>query len=539
MFQLWTTRDDRLRPDRRHTRLAAISSVGVVAGVTLLGFLFFRDREPDVVMGYLLGVVAMSAWFGYWPAILTALLSVAAFDFFFTLPYYSFRDIDERYLATYAMFVLVALVVSHLTERIRSESRAARRSELGTQRLYTFVQSLSTATSADDVIETARSHLRETFDGEAAILLLGPSGKVAVETESGCALDAPMRHRAREVLEGRDVQAARLAERTVEHMLPLRVSKRNLGILVVLPPANAVASRADSTALRLLDAFAAQTALAFERVRLAREAKLAHTEVLEQERLRNALLSSVSHDLRGPLALIKGAATALVDGTDTLSPARCREYLETISTEASSLNRLLGNLISMTSLEAGIMSARKECVPTEEVIGAALSRVEEALGERPVAVRVARDATDVMVDPVLFQQVLVNLLENAIKYSPAGTGIELEARRTIGSVEIDVADQGPGIPPGEEDKVFEKFHRASTSTDGMGLGLAICRGMVMVHGGTIRCENRPSGGARFVVTLPYDGDPSKGQCQGALEVIEGQSAASPSLPPLLSGTEPD
>jgi two-component system sensor histidine kinase KdpD len=338
----------------------------------------------------------------------------------------------------------------------------------------------------------------------------------------GSVLDAAIRHRITEVLAGRDVPAGRLAERTTEQILPLRVSLQTLGVLVVLPPANAVPI-ADSVTSGLLNAFAGQIALAFERARLAREAQKAQLDVLEQERLRNALLSSVSHDLRAPLAVVKGAATALLDGGDSLSPERRFEYLRTISQESSRLNRLLGNLIDMTSLEAGMLTACKDCVPSEEVIGAALGRLEESLGERRVEVRIAPEATMVSVDPVLFPQVLVNLVENAIKYAPGDSAIEIEARSTNGAVEIEVADRGPGIAAGEEQRIFEKFQRASTSTGGMGLGLTICRGIVAVHGGTIQCANRPGGGARFLVALPCSCDGSERKCGACTSSLEGSS----------------
>ncbi len=254
---------------------------------------------------------------------------------------------------------------------------------------------------------------------------------------------------------------------------------------------------------------------------------MAHSEALEQERLRNALLSSVSHDLRTPLALVKGAATALLEEGAAQSPTRRREYLETISEQSTGLNRLLGNLINMTSLEAGMMKARKESVPTEEVIGAALTCVESGLSDRHVTVHIAADATTVGIDPVLFQQVLVNLLENAIKHTPAGTAIEIGARRSNRSIEIEIADHGPGVPAGEEERIFARFQRGSGSTDGMGLGLTICRGIAAVHGGAIRCENSPGGGARFVVTLPELGDGTQSKAHGSAQALEGAEESIP------------
>jgi two-component system sensor histidine kinase KdpD len=480
----------------------------MVGLVTVTCRTLFFGRDPDVVMAYLFGVGVISAGFGYAAAVLTAFLSVAAFDFFFTLPYDSLRDVDERYLSTYAMMLVVALFISHRTHIIRKQTRAAQDSELAARELYVLSEKLSTARSAAEVVATARAHIRRVFGAEAVVLLVGPEGLGQVATGSGPEIDAAVRHRASEVLGGADIQPGRLAERTAEYVLPLGVTSRTFGVLVVLPPPSAVA-RGDPTAVKLLEAFAVPLALALDRIRSREEVDLAHAEVLAQERLRNALLSSVSHDLRGPLSVVQGAATALVDGGDALSPARRREYLRTISDQASGLNRLLGNLINMTSLDAGMVTARKEYVPTEEVIGAALSALEESLHDRSVKVRIEPEATMVWIDPVLFQQVLVNLLENAAKYSSADLPIEISAHGANAHVELHVEDRGPGVPAGEEERVFEKFHRATASAEGMGLGLTICRGIVTVHGGTIRCENRPGGGARFVVTLPDGGPPCR------------------------------
>jgi two-component system sensor histidine kinase KdpD len=245
-------------------------------------------------------------------------------------------------------------------------------------------------------------------------------------------------------------------------------------------------------------------ALAFERAQIAEDAQRALFDV-QKERLRNALLSSVSHDLRTPLAVVKGAVTALLDRNSELTASRRQEYLETISEEASRLNRLVRNLLDMTSLEAGALHARKEWQPLEEVLGVALNRMEEPLQNRPVRVAIAPDAALAPFDATLLEQVLVNLVENAVRYTPAGSPIDIRATREDGGVQVEIADRGPGIAPGQEERIFEKFKRAAPpTTGGMGLGLTICRGMIAVHGGTIWCENRPGGGASFRFLLPRD-----------------------------------
>jgi two-component system, OmpR family, sensor histidine kinase KdpD len=233
-----------------------------------------------------------------------------------------------------------------------------------------------------------------------------------------------------------------------------------------------------------------------------------HSEV-QTERLRNALLSSVSHDLRTPLSVVQGAATALLGGGMALSSARRHEYLQTISDEASRMNRLVRNLLDMTALQAGAVRVRKTWHPLEEVIGVALGRLEQAIGGRPVEVSISEDASLAAADETLLLQVLVNLVENATRYTPVDAPLRIAARRVQGGVEIAVSDSGPGVPMGEEEAIFEKFHRAVKTGAGMGLGLTICRGIVTAHGGRIWCENRPEGGASFRFVLPFDEEPPR------------------------------
>ncbi len=255
--------------------------------------------------------------------------------------------------------------------------------------------------------------------------------------------------------------------------------------------------------LHQLEAFASQTALAIERAQLAEEAERAQVRA-ETERLRNSLLSSVSHDLRTPLASITGAASTLLENETHLDAGTRRDLLESLHEEADRLNRLVQNLLEMTRLESGTLQLHTEWHPVEEVVGAALGRFGKALARRAVTTRVPADLPLVPMDDVLIEQVLINLLDNALKYTPAESPIEVSAEDGGGAVLIEVADRGPGLPAGEERRIFEKFHRAETapSQRGAGLGLAICRGIVHAHGGRIWAENRPGGGVSVRFTLP-------------------------------------
>jgi two-component system, OmpR family, sensor histidine kinase KdpD len=260
--------------------------------------------------------------------------------------------------------------------------------------------------------------------------------------------------------------------------------------------------------LHLLETFANQTALGIERATLAGEAQQAQVQVAT-ERLRNSLLSTVSHDLRTPLTAIAGAASGLLEDNALLDTSTRHELCQTIAEEAHRLNRLVHNLLDMTRLEAGAIQVHKEWQPLEEVIGAALTRLEAQLHDRPLTTHLPQDLPLVPLDSVLIEQVLINLLDNALKYTPPGSPLALTAWATEDMVTVEVADRGPGLPPGEEERVFDKFYRVQRpdQPSGTGLGLTICRGLVEAHGGRIWTENRPGGGTVVRFTLPLTGTP--------------------------------
>jgi two-component system sensor histidine kinase KdpD len=270
-----------------------------------------------------------------------------------------------------------------------------------------------------------------------------------------------------------------------------------LGALALFPRDN-VALTTDQRAF--FEAFCRQAAFAFERVRLSDDVSRA-AQKAKAEEIRSSLLSAVSHDLRTPLAAITGAATSLRDSGPLAAEARA-ELLETVCEEAERLERLVGNLLDMTRLESGGLEPRREWVPADELVGAALSRLETKLEGRKVTTRIEGDVPLLSVDPVLMQQVLVNLLENALKYTPVGSPLELGVWRDAGSIVLEVSDHGPGLPADAE-RLFEKFQRGQhAGVAGVGLGLSICRGIAEAHGGTLSAANRAEGGARFRMRLP-------------------------------------
>jgi two-component system, OmpR family, sensor histidine kinase KdpD len=487
--------------------VALVMSAGVVAAETAIGWMVLDHRLADIVMLYLLGVVMTAMRFGYAPSLMAAALSVAAFDFFFTAPYFSLAVYDKRSLVTFAIMFLVAFVISNRTEWIRRNALDASRRETRTATLYAMSRELAVAPSSEDIMRVAYRHLRDVFASEVCVLLPNGDGglRAAGTTEAPLDLEVDAEAAARAMLvDGAPATWERPP--ALPHgprLVSLRASTGTVGVLAVRPTSPDYFSN-DATRT-LLDTFASQIALAIERARLAEDAQRAQVEV-QNERLRNALLSSVSHDLRTPLAVVKGAVTALLDGDEKLPPTRRREYLETISDEASRLNRLVRNLLDMTRLEAGALRVRTEWLPLEEVIGVALNRLDDQLQKRPITVRIPADASLVPFDATLLEQVFINLVENAIKYTPSGSPIEIGARRVEGGVEVEVADTGPGVPAGEEEAIFEKFHRAARTAAGMGIGLTICRGIITAHGGRIWCENRANGGASFRFVLPRVGE---------------------------------
>jgi two-component system sensor histidine kinase KdpD len=484
-------------------------ALGLAAGIlvvglgTAVGESLLDQRLTDVVMVYLLGVVVVAMRFGYAPSLFTAAASVAAFDFFFVAPYFSFAVADKRYVVTFAIMLFVAFVISDRTERIRRIAALAREGEARTARLYAMSRELAVARSSDEVVRVGHRHLREVFRSDISVLLPDASGVLRRRDAGapGVELGSDVAAAAERVFAGgSNAGAHRMLGGT--RVATLQASTGPLGVLVARsgkPADSECPAQGD-----LMDTFASQIALALERARLGENAERAQLEV-QNERLRNALLSSVSHDLRTPLAVIKGAVTALIDGDASLPQARRAEYLGAISDEASRMNRLVTNLLGMTSLEAGAMRVRnKQWQPLEEVIGVALNRLDEQLDDRAVHVQIAADASLVPFDAALLEQVFVNLVENAVKYSTPSSPIAITARRTAQGVEVVVADGGPGVPPGEEESIFEKFHRAVRSGPGMGIGLTICRGIVVAHGGKIWYAPGERGGASFRFILPLD-----------------------------------
>ena len=497
---------------RSHLRTSAgpyLLATLVVASATVVAILVRPHLElADVVMVYLVGIILVSVRAGYGPSLFAALLSVASLDFFCVPPVLSFAVSDLQHAMTFAVMLLVAVVMTTLTGRVRQHAIAATERERRTAALYAASRELASTRGSARLAAVAAHHMRQAFDATVAVFLPDAHKRLALVPT----LEAEYRVDEKELPIAQWVYAnTQSAGRGTETLsaaqalyLPLVASRGAVGVLAITPAADDRFLREERT---LIDAFVSQAAVAIERATLAAEAERARLQT-ESERLRNTLLSSVSHDLRTPLAAITGAAAVLREDGTTFSAVQ-RELLDTIYVQAERLGRLLTNLLEMARLESGSLSLKREWQPLDEVIGSSLHRLQGKLSGRTVTAQVAPDLPLAEIDAALMEQVLLNLLENALKYTPPGSPIDVSARREGESgVVVEVADRGPGIPRGEEERIFEKFRRADASgVPGYGLGLTICRGIVEAHGGRVVAENRPGGGAVLRIVLPGAGHP--------------------------------
>jgi two-component system sensor histidine kinase KdpD len=482
----------------------------VVAACTVLNLVIFPYvAHSTLALVYLLGVVAVAARSAPGPSVAACVLSVAAFDFFLIPPYFTFAVAATQDLVAFGVMLVVALVISGLTVRIRWLADSARERERRTAALYALSRDLAVAREVPAILGAAVRHIAEVFGGQVAVLLPQADGALRAAGGEGRSFPPGETERALGAWVYLHRRPAGLGTETSPDasalFLPLAASRGTIGVLAVRPTDRRTL---DSPAqARQLESFGGQVALALERAQLAAEAQQAQLRV-ETESMRSSLLSSVSHDLRTPLATITGTASTLLEAETTLDGTTRRGLLETLCEEAGRLNALVRNLLDMTRLESGSMQVRKEWHPLEEIVGAAVARVEPLLAGHSLTVDVAPDLPLVPLDDILIEQVLINLLENAAKHTPTGTAVSLRAQASHGDLLVEVCDTGPGIPTGEESKIFAKFYRGTgASRGGAGLGLAICRGIVEAHGGRIWAENRADKGAAFRFTLPLAGTP--------------------------------
>jgi two-component system sensor histidine kinase KdpD len=496
-----------VRQKRRQPWSGYAASAALVAGATAAGQLVSPFLAPtNLVMIYLLAVVLAAIRLGLNPAIMTAFLSVLAFDFFFAPPRLTFAVSDTEYLVTFVGLFTVGVVISKLVATARERAETIREREVQTASLYYLSRDLAAAADIRAIMEAVVRDVGESLSARLAVFL--PEGEHLEMKEASEDLHLDLKELAVADWAFRNRQAAGRGTETLGSAeflyLPLQSAASVLGVLGVrLEHADEYAS---PVTRRLLEAFVSQASLAIERVQLVSQAEQAQL-LQARESLERALLNSVSHDLRTPLVSITGALGTLRDEGQRLGAEARRELLDAAWEESGRLNRFVGNLLDMTRLEAGAVKLKEELCDVQDLAGCAMAAIEQRLGSRTIDVQILAGLPLVRMDMALMTQVLVNLLDNALKYSPPEKAIEFAARVEGSTLTMEVADRGPGVPEADLKRVFDKFYRIPVpeGAGGTGLGLAICKGIVEAHGGRIRAENRPGGGLRVLVTLPIKG----------------------------------
>ncbi|HVN16635.1 MAG TPA: sensor histidine kinase KdpD [Anaerolineales bacterium] len=480
-------------------------SLSMVVLVTLFGFLIRTRLEAvNLVMLYLGVVVISSLYLGRGPSLLAAVAGVLGFDFFLVPPYLTFAVSDTQFVLTFIVFFVVGLVVSQLTAQVREQAEAAIQREAQTSALYNLGRDLTSATGLEQVTSIIIAHIAQALGREVAIFMPDSHNQMqTVASSQNYEPDSNELAVASWAFE-HDQPAGRSTDTLPAASLrcqPLKTPRGLIGVLGIRPkePITLLTPEQRQT----IASFANQAALAMERASLADQAR--QTELLQAtEKLQTALLNSISHDLRTPLVAITGALSALDEDNDALDSTSRSSLIENARGEADRLNRLVGNLLNITRIEAGALKLSLEPCDVEDIVSSSLEAVENRLQNRPIKVDVQSNLPLIQLDFVLITQVLVNLLDNAIKYSPLDQPIEISARRDDRQLIIMVDDRGPGIPTEDLERVFDKFYRVQHpgNISGTGLGLSICRGIAEAHGGHIHAENRLGGGTRILLSLP-------------------------------------
>jgi two-component system sensor histidine kinase KdpD len=487
--------------------LWALLYCGAATGLSAIAFPLLH--QTNIVMLFLLGVVAVALRHGRGPAALAALVSVGLFDFFFVDPRGSFGVSDVQYLLTFVVLLGVGMVIGQLTAGLRMQAERSVKREADARGLYEFARELSSALLPEQIVALAATFIHAAFGSRCALYILGPDDrlKLASREESGMhALESAL---AQWVYD--HGQAAGAGTQTVSNSpllyLPLKAPMRVRGVLAVETLAADSLARPD--ARRQLEAYATLIAIALERLHYVEVAQQALVNV-ESEKLRNSVLAAVSHDLRTPLTGLIGTAETLMRTTQSLPPD-AREGLARMRDQAQRMHALVVNLLDMARLQSRDAPLRREWQSLEELVGAALAAMREALTGHPASIAPLSALPLVECDGVLIERVLCNLLENAAKYAPPGTPVHIDGRVAGDVLQVSVTDHGPGVPPGAERCIFDKFTRGEreSATPGVGLGLAVCDAIIGAHHGRIWVEAAAgqASGARFVFTLPLGTPP--------------------------------
>jgi two-component system sensor histidine kinase KdpD len=460
----------------------------------------------NIIMLYLLAVVLITIRLGKGAGIFASFFSVAAFDFFFVAPRWSFSVSDTQYLFTFAMMLVVALIISNLTARLRYQADIATYREQRTASLYAIAKELASSLTTESIIDISHEHLDPLFQAKTYLLLPDLTDKIvcpATATTTISNLDSGI---AQWVYDHQ--QAAGIGTNTLPASpllyLPLKAPMRTRGVLILQPSQAQLLRQPEQQ--RLLDTFASQIALALERVHFVDVARDALVN-MEGERLRNSLLSTISHDLRTPLTSLIAMASLLEKNLN--QPKDALEITRYIQQQALRMNQLITNLLDMARLQTGGVTLNRQWHAIEETIGSAIHACQPSLDHHIIRTDVPPELPLVLFDAILIERVLCNLLENACKYTPVQSIITVSARMSEQQLIVSVKDNGAGLPTGMEDKIFAKFTRGDkeSAQTGVGLGLAICQAIIEAHHGSIKATNIDTGGACFTFTLPASEPP--------------------------------
>jgi two-component system sensor histidine kinase KdpD len=478
--------------------LAAAAAVVITVGLAFLASRFIPHASLSLL--FLTGVLIVAARTGLGPSLFASVLSFLAFNFFFTTPEHTFKVENQGDVATLLFFLLIAAITGNLAARMKGEIAKRRASLQRISNLYEFSRRIGSAARAGEVLQALAAHVARSLDLPVAVFRPGSDGRLAMAASAGPSsrLDEQLLGRAWAQCGAAPVRLDRW------QFLALAGPGQPLGLL-------AIEGEIDEEQVDLARSLCEQAAVALDRTRLAGDLEEARL-VSETEQLRSALLSSVSHDLRTPLASIIGSSTSLLEYGPSFSEDNRQELLATIADEARRLDRHIQNLLDMTRVGQGSLSVRRDWVDLHDVVSSALGRLKELLREVHVEIAIDPEVPLLWVHGALLEQALVNLLDNAIRFSPAGGRILVRAGPAREAVEIEVSDQGPGVPEAEREKIFDMFYTVRQGDrgqgQGTGLGLAICRGMIGAHGGSVTAHAGPGGvGSRMRIVLPLTQPP--------------------------------
>ncbi|HCJ0409963.1 TPA: two-component system sensor histidine kinase KdpD [Klebsiella oxytoca] len=500
--------DSRTAMDKWRLQLqGCVVAIALCAVITVVAMQWLMAFEAaNLVMLYLLGVVIIALVYGRWPSVLATVINVVSFDLFFVAPRGTLAVSDVQYLLTFGVMLTVGLLIGNLTAGVRYQARVARYRERRTRHLYEMSKALAVGRSREDIAATSERFIASTFQARSQLLLPDEMNRLSPLTQPTAAItwdDAIARWSFDKGLPagaGTDTLPG-----VPYQILPLKSAARTWG-LVVVEPAN-LRQLMIPEQQRLLETFTLLVASALERLTLTASEEQARLNS-ERESLRNSLLAALSHDLRTPLTVLFGQAEILTLDLASEGSKHAPQANE-IRQHVLNTTRLVNNLLDMARIQSGGFNLHKEWLTLEEVVGSALRMLEPGLGGRHIQLDLPDPLLLVHVDGPLFERVLINLLENAVKYTGPQAQIGIAAHVDPHHLLLEVWDNGPGIPPGQEQAIFDKFARGNkeSAIPGVGLGLAICQAIVEVHGGTISAETRPQGGACFRVTLPREAPP--------------------------------